>query len=312
VIHWTGEKVLELAKVNLPGDIRQLAVLPHVQAIAERLRLGTLAELPVVRRQGRWRVVTGVDIVAAHLVLQWPQMRARSVKCTDLEADLLALTYQSDGARDEEMKAGLVAKINAVREQLLRDPPKAPPVRRRSELAQAVKMVAKITKRDDVALLRLARRSLQNEGEPSDPLPVKATIYDMGFVLPRHMLDAVSQVQMRLIGIKDGLSRAIRQIELALSQKAALPALVSELKLSLWAQRELVSSHYPRAVCPYCKLIPGVQEQCLQCAGVGWIVEAQMQAVPDKYWDREDRIVFYNGEIRRYADLLPMGAQENQ
>lgn len=305
MITWQGERLIQLPSLVLPGDIRQRMKLPHVAERAQSLQAGTCSDVPIIRRgKGKWRLVCGDDTIAAHLLLGFPQARCRAVSCSDQEAELLRLTYERDASRSEEQREALLAQLKAMHEQILRDPPKPPsPIRgrRRSTASQAAHEVSKITGLDERQLKRMLRLQGQAEGNGVDPQPAAPTILDLGLPLAPDFVDRVAKIQVRLRGALDGIARARRQLD----ELHLLPEVAGAGNRDLSAVHTELSANFPFSVCPWCKLLAGVQEVCERCDRRGWISSTQAEEVPDKLWDKLDRYVIQAGSMVRVADLLP-------
>ncbi len=308
MITWRGERVVQLAKMVLPGDIRHRAKLPHVAELADLVRKG-LVSPPAIRKgaKGKWAVVTeqGKDIAAAHVLLQWPELRGREMSCSEQEAALWELAEQRSGERDERKLAALSEAIEKAEADILanpRHPPTAVKGRRRSSLSQAIKDVAKASGRDERSLLRAHRR--RNQGlEPEPVLPAEPSILDLGMPLSRDFLDKVCAVQGAVTAALDGVTRVRR----AMQKLDALPYPKHAIVLAdLDELTERLRKYWPFSLCPYCKGLSGVQEGCAACSMQGWLGKGQIDGVPDKLWDKVDRVVMVAGEAKRVADLLPL------
>ncbi len=309
MITWRGERVVQLAKMNLPGDIRHRAMLPHVVQMAKEMRHG-LTPLPAIRKgaKGKWAPVTenDKDIVAAHVAAQWPELRGREVSCTDLDARLMCLTEQRRGERDEFKAEALSAEVERVEADILANP-KHPPTavrgRRRSTTSEAVRQVAKAAGLDERSLLRAYRRRAGVDDQTEPVMPAGPMILDLGMPLSRDFLDKVCAVQGAVTAALDGVTRVKR----AMQKLDALPYPKHAIVLAdLDELSERLRKYWPFSLCPYCKGLSGVQEGCAACSMQGWLGEGQIDGVPDKLWDKVDRVVMVGGEAKRVADLLPL------
>ncbi len=309
MITWRGERVVQLAKMILPGDIRHRAKLPHVVTLAAELGKGFVPP-PAIRKgaKGKWTLVTesGKDIAAAHVLLQWPELRGRELSCSEQEAQLWALAEQKRGETDERKLAALSEAIERIEADILANP-RAPLAaqrgRRRSAKSQAVKEVARITGLDARSLMRAHRRRTQGDPDFSEPvLPAEPIILDLGMPLTREFLAQVNEVQAAITNALDGIERARR----AMRKLEGLPYPKHALALAdLDELSERLRKYWPYSVCPYCKGLSGIQEGCAACAMQGWLGKGQIESVPDKLWDKVDRVVMVHGTAKRVADLLP-------
>lgn len=308
MITWRGERVVQLAKMILPGDIRHRAKLPHVEDLAWAMRQGLVLQLPTIRKgsKGKWTLVTeySKDVAAAHVHAQLPELRGREVSCSELEASLLDLSERRTGERDERKLEALDEAIEKTKADILANPQHPPTAirgRRRSTTSEAVKQVARAAGLDERSVMRAHRR--RNQGlEPEPVLPSEPSILDLGMPLQRDFLDKVCAVQGAVTAALDGVTRVRR----AMQKLDALPYPKHAIVLAdLDELTERLRKYWPFSLCPYCKGLSGIQEGCAACSMQGWIGKGQIDGVPDKLWDKVDRVVMVNGVSKRVADLLP-------
>lgn len=307
MITWRGERVVQLAKMLLPGDVRHRAQLPHVAKLADELRRGLVAP-PAIRKgsKGRWSLVTevGKDIAAAHVLLRWPELRGRELSCSEQEAKLWALVEERSGTAEEGKLRAISGAIEALEADILANPQHPPTAirgRRRSTTSEAVKQVARAAGLDERSVMRAHRR--RNQGlEPEPVLPAEPSILDLGMPLSRDFLDKVCAVQGAVTAALDGVTRVRR----AMQKLDALPYPKHAIVLAdLGELSERLRKYWPFSLCPYCKGLSGIQEGCAACSMQGWLGKGQIDGVPDKLWDKVDRVVMVAGESKRVADLLP-------
>lgn len=313
MITWRGERVVQLAKMILPGDIRHRAKLPHVADLGFAMRTGLVLQLPTIRKgaKGKWTLVTeySKDVAAAHVLLQLPELRGREVSCSETEASLLDLSEQRHGERDERKLAALDEAIEKAKADILANPqhpPAATRGRRRSTTSEAVKQVARAAGLDERSLMRAHRR--RNQGlEPEPVLPAEPSILDLGMPLSRDFLDKVCAVQGAVTAALDGVTRVRR----AMQKLDALPYPKHAIVLAdLDELSERLRKYWPFSLCPYCKGLSGIQEGCAACSMQGWIGKGQIDGVPDKLWDKVDRVVMVAGEKKRVADIIVTTGEE--
>lgn len=297
-----GEKVLPLAKMVLPGDIRQRTLSPHVQRLAQSIdQLGPI-NCPTVRKDGsRYVLLAGRDRVAAHIILQRPEVRCVVVRCTDQEAIMLELAENAhrrnvDIAEMDE----LCRRIDEAREKQLTEPDM--PKSKKSRQARAVERIAKEAG-VDAKLLRREWRKRADRAEAEEEKPIEVKLQDIGMPLDDGFKEKVGQIQRRAMAARDFAVK----VKAMLHSMAVLPVpnihrrKAEELAAELTGLCERL---FPAALCPYCKGVAGVQETCALCHMQGWIPQAVIETVPDKFWDRVDRIVMVAGRPERLSDLI--------
>lgn len=297
-----GEKVLPLAKMVLPGDIRQRTLSPHVQRLAQSIdQLGPI-NCPTVRKDGsRYVLLAGRDRVAAHIILQRPEVRCVVVRCADQEAIMLELAENAhrrnvDIAEMDE----LCRRIDEAREKQLTEPDM--PKSKKSRQARAVERIAKEAG-VDAKLLRREWRKRADRAEAEEEKPIEVKLQDIGMPLDDGFKEKVGQIQRRAMAARDFAVK----VKAMLHSMAVLPVpnihrrKAEELAAELTGLCERL---FPAALCPYCKGVAGVQETCALCHMQGWIPQAVIETVPDKFWDRVDRIVMVAGRPERLSDLI--------
>lgn len=297
-----GEKVLPLARIILPGDIRQRTQAPHVQRLAQSIdQLGPI-NCPTVRKDGsRYVLIAGRDRVAAHILLQRPEVRCVVVRCTDQEAVMVELAENAHRRNvDEAEMNALCQRIDEMREKLLTEPDM--PKSKKSRQARAVERIAKEAG-VDAKLLRREWRKRADRAEAEEEKPIEVKLQDIGMPLDEGFKEKVGQIQRRAMNARDFAEKA----KAILHSMALLPVpnvhrrRAEELAAELM---ELCSRLFPAALCPYCKGVAGIQEGCALCHMQGWVPQVTIKQVPDKFWDRVDRIVMVAGETKRLADLV--------
>lgn len=297
-----GEKVLPLARIILPGDIRQRTQAPHVQRLAKSLdELGPI-NCPTVRKDGsRYVLIAGRDRVAAHILLQRPEVRCVVVKCSDQEAIMVELAENAHRRNvDEAAMNELCRRIDEAREKQLTEPDM--PKSKKSRTYRAVDRIAREAG-VDAKLLRREWRKRADKAETEETKPIEVKLHDIGMPLEAEFKEKIGQIQRRAMSARDFAVKA----KSILHSMAFLPVPNVHRKRAEDLANELIElcdKLFPAALCPYCKGVAGIQESCVPCHYQGWIPQALIEHVPDKFWDRVDRIVVVAGETKRLADLV--------
>jgi hypothetical protein len=242
-------------------------------------------------------------------------MRARVVRCSEVEAKLMGLTYERDAERDEAKKAALLVTINAVHEGILQSPPKPPHAcrrPRRSTVSLPVQQVARAAGVSERALQRLHRQRCESEAsaeELAELLPVDPTIIDIGMPLAAELKHKAAALQARLTACLDAARRIQRELAKVRAESlpvdaTALSALESGAALTV----QQLERSWPASLCPYCKALPALIDTCGACVGLGVLGRHVLEYVPDKLWDREDQWVMRGSEFIRVSDAQPKEA----
>lgn len=74
--------------------------------------------------------------------------------------------------------------------------------------------------------------------------------------------------------------------------------------------KQALEDAQPIGLCPYCKQVPVVMEQCAGCVGKGILLDSQMKDVPPRYFSRTLMTVLYRGQDRPLCEFQPEATQE--
>jgi ParB-like chromosome segregation protein Spo0J len=299
VIEELGEKVLAMAKLWLPGEIRQRTQADHVKRLAQSIDELVMINPPTVRKDGsRYQLLAGRDRVAAHVLLQRAEIRCRIVRCSDREAKLIELAEDAHRRNaDESSLRALTEEIDRLREL----PEVTMEKSKKTPLQRAVARVAKAAGVDQKLLARAYRRHSQEE--PEKPREVEVKLHDIGMPLEEPFKKQIGSIQYRVAMARDLVAKT--KAHLAALRTMPMPNRVRRNAEELAAQLEvLLGNMFPASLCPYCKGVAGVQESCALCEMQGWICQAKIESVDDKFFDQVDRIVMVAAKPERLADLL--------
>lgn len=74
--------------------------------------------------------------------------------------------------------------------------------------------------------------------------------------------------------------------------------------------KQALEDAQPLGLCPYCKQVPVVMEECAACVGKGILLDSQMKDVPPQYLSRVLMTVLYRGQDRPLCEFQPEAKQE--
>lgn len=308
---------VKISSLLLPADWLKIVEEPEVAERAESIdKLGMIHE-PVVRSPSM-KLIAGRRRVASLVRLGREVATVKLVECTDEEA--LEIEYQENLQRrrytDEEeraLRAKRIAELKALEARETKGPaPRHPPAERskpgrtKSSHGKAREKVAKErgVKPGSIRQQEYRERKRAAETVPTPEAELRqlaAPVKTLGFELDQAYIAGVSAVQvlMREAGAR------LRQAQASLTQlrngelgypEARLDRLREALK-SLTAE---IAAAVPTSLCPFCKGLPGVQEDCQACMGAGWITAGQMAGVPPELLREDEPMVMVQG-VMHYA-----------
>jgi hypothetical protein len=353
-VKWLGAQRIYLADISNLEEILEERVsyrrriLRLARSISE---IGVLHE-PIVRKSDMLAITGGDRIAALHFNKRL-KARVKLVECDDDEADVIR--DAENAARRHNDTAELVATGRVLKryakeaeERWIRDMakrealermgilpakkrgrPRSPKTMALEELAAATGVtVATLRQRD-----RRRRRAQMSSAIDGSAEIEEGTVKDVakdrlpnlqrwGMEVPEDFRKAVQHIRVVMLGIGDRLLEAQNTMH-HINCKDALfpPALAKRLFTDLQELRRDVSLSAPVAICPYCKNLGGVQEQCGACVTTGWISERQLASVPEELKViGQDAMVMYEGspvlvselvETETYTDTLLGNASED-
>lgn len=308
-----------IARVNLPGDLRQRMNDESVVAMAESMNVAGLIQEPCVRKSDM-RIIAGRDRFAAALRLGWTNIRVKLVECSDEEADLWEL--EENVVRRNvvgETRDKLVIKAVAARERALkrvaaeaeakRGPgrPETAKGRARKEVAERLGIKPESVRQAEIRARKRAEKSAAYQNtipapqhrpaDTQDPTPPAAPeLDDFGVMLDAEFsgLLVISQQEMDKARATVDRARAI------LAKGGELTGIQARrwrrASEALDEARELVKGLRPISLCPYCKGQTELVEGCAYCEGTAIRCRAQREdKLPAELLQRDPLMVMVNG-----------------
>jgi hypothetical protein len=163
--------------------------------------------------------------------------------------------------------------------------------------AELEKRAAALGIKPETLRMRMYRESLRKR-----PPPKPAELETFGMKLVPKFRDDVRETRRRLTSIMQRVTNARAVAEKL--RRSALPVPIGQLETivgALQALEEKLAGAMPRSLCPYCKGLDRIQDDCRGCGGSGLASEAQWAKAPVRL--RELPIVLVDGKERDVDDF---------
>jgi hypothetical protein len=313
-----GLHEVAIADITLPANFERALEGVDLESRAQSIsEIGVIHE-PIVRERDMI-LITGRQRLAAVQRLGRTTITVKLVECTDREA--IELEYQENIHRKHDPK--YARELMQERIALLaKEAQEAQDAREASEpRPRGRPKTAHGKARDQFAgergvlpsSVRQAERRAKLEGDkPDKPKRANAaeqhvTDKDGSCIRTLHMRlseQFLAQVKVTQGHLRSAAKsvRAARR-ELALLEQGDLGMSPGRIAGLLESSRQLASAlegALPSSVCPYCKAIDGLQQECTGCDGAGFIGKDQESAVPKELW-RDDRPLVYVQGVQHYV-----------
>lgn len=314
-----GVRSVKLAQLQMPGDLRRRLETANVADLTEGLkRWERFIHDPLIR-ESDMRIICGRDRLAAAQKAERASIEVKLCDCTDDEAAELELVENIHRRRDPQEESDMRQAYLALMEKRAAEEqatsptagrPTTPRGKARAELASKLGISKRAVEIQDKAVNE-KQRSVQltkglrelpaasggwgeDDAEAELPPPVEL----LGTEPAEEFLAGVHEVQELL----DEADQQLRQVQATLTklQKAALAlpeGRWQRLYRGAHALAHDVRAARPVSVCPYCKLVPSLQQACTACGLNGYIVEDQTASVPKELLDVGAHLVAYRGRF---------------
>ena len=285
-----------------PGDIRVpgLAGLLEdhdVKELAENIRQLGMAHDPMVRgdASGSLVVVHGRRRIAAAVILGLELITVRVAQLTDDQAQHMALSenaYRRHSTRERHAMLLYLREtyLGIAQQDGIRWPEKA-----------ADDWIAEQLGLDPQSVRRQARRGKRGPRKIHGHRPPPFNFQAFGMQVPdtwREELAAIHTSAHRGAWNGKEIERCLQDM---LSAGPVNGAKVRQLLDRAKKFQKALSELVPLALCPWCKGIEGLQEECPRCLATGWVHSTA--GAPPELLDAGDPCVVENGELRLVADI---------
>lgn len=302
VIAYEARKIGDLL---LPGNWRKVLEDPELERKASTIqRFGVLQD-PMVRESDN-RLIFGAHRLAACSKLGIESVTCKIVEATDEEIETIRDVENYERFHNEKQRATrLVALVNRLAE-MDPEPPKVP----RSKGGKTPKGRAreKVAKEAGVRAetIRMQEYRANKKNPPPPPEKPVPTIDTMGMELSDEFV-------IQLADLTAGLKRAAQfaaqaKGELTKIRNAKLPfneARFNTITATLEDAGSALGALVPASLCPFCKGVEGVEEQCSGCNKSGYVTKDQLANVPPGFLDLDKPVVLVGGKKVKLDDVLP-------
>ena len=290
-----GSKRLPIAKLKLPGDIKQRQASKHVQELAKSLETTGGAPLnpPTVDKE-TMRVVTGCDRIAALQLLKQKTVTVELVSGDPIDlarATIAENLYRRQEDRDRLIKELVDLEQAIISNAVLPKAPDAPPKMGRPSTGkiEAIKKVAKDKGISEAAVKQADKRARAEEkkaAEPSqpEPTPPPPPILTLGLDVPPDVLAAAEKEQAlvdKMDRLLAELNRTYTAYQDARGERVGLKTgqrHATALK-SAFDAFSTIRGQRPACVCPHCKLWPELRKTCACCRTFGFIGKTDLDSI---------------------------------
>ncbi len=300
-----GFRTIAISKIRLPGGFEKRLKTDRVKGLAKSIVDHGLLHEPIVRKSD-WKLVVGADRVAAHYVRGRQTITVKLVECSDTELEILQREENLMRRHDPEEQRRLTTELVAfyekeLFERSLEDPTVLKAVRGsyHSPYTAAVTKVAKLTGVNPESVKRTMKRQKKRSGPR--PIPIRT----FGMVLEPKFLEQVRTAHDWLSEADTQLQAAQKALTKLESSGVPFPAaLLKRLHAEVHQVCAEVRSSRPDMLCPYCRGIDELQDQCDYCFRFGFITAAQSKQVPVELLDEDNPKVMVRGVLRDIGDFV--------
>lgn len=295
---------LPIAGMRLPRDFSRRVLEPHVLIRARNIETNGMLHEPIVRKKrGMWDPVTGLDRIASHIVLKRDKVMCKVYEMTDIEAKRLRQDENihrrwDKSERDELIRERLHQYID---EEELVGFTKSELARTKGGALTAPKTRAIQRLADELGMAPGTLRAMEVKwrSKPKEPLAT------LGMELDKEFYRKVAAAS-RLV---DKAAKNIHQAEAALTLAAHSLGIMFPkehlqfLRHQLYQQSCEVEKLRPVSLCPWCKGLDGLMEDCMACEGAGFITKGYEIEAPPELLDEQEPKVVVDGEFTPVEDV---------
>ena len=292
---------LDLSKVVAGDGFAHNLELPGVSDLVHLIRTGQKVNTPIVVRKRDFRVVSGEDVVAAHVVVGSFDIDAIPVDLDEAEfvalraADeaRIRMTRDVTSAAVEALVDAVEARTNPIEKTGARRSPKSQRTAARELVAGLLGVSAEaLRKQDD-------RRKVPKVDKPKVE-PWALDCY--GNVATAELLEQSDRIRAMLVSVDQSLRNA--QGNLTRVEDTRLGhARFTRLHEALRQLAALARSMAPAALCPFCKDVAAVRSTCGACWGGGYATAVEFDKAPPELIAH--KCVSYGGQYVDPVKLKP-------
>jgi ParB-like chromosome segregation protein Spo0J len=300
-MNFIGYRLIPIASLLLPGDMRIREQAARVQALAETYaQVGTL-HAPVVRwvptadRQQNHehnRVLAGRDRIAAHMLIGSTELEVRYVECTDEEARRIELIENAHRRHDRGEQATALKALQEVlrvaEEQLIEQMGRQPT--RREVHAAAAPVLGVLP--ETVARKEREVKATNGKRKPTSGLET------WGLELDDAWHENLTKLTVAMESLAGSVTKALAASAFLQDNQLVTPAFAANVRQELASLSRIIRDNQPVALCPYCKGQEELQDKCGCCIGTGWVGPSKLRSAPEPLKDAKNLKVARAGELR--------------
>lgn len=302
---------VSLKSIVVPGSFSMATRIesPHIQELAASMR--TIQVHPVSLRKhedGSLHLVAGGDRYAAHVVAKLSQIWAGVWECEsdrdELELHLIENAYRRHCADERaEVQQRLIDLYSEdVKAEGL--PPELQKAAIRERVASAMGIKPKTVDR--------AERARKDRVERPAPNLTTPPILTHGISLSGDWHAGVVELHGFMADAVKGLRRAQQLLARAARHPYARQGELVRMHQEVTKVTTTVRMGVPKSICPYCKALDGVMDDCGPCAGTALVSVEQWDAAPKELTEDmgPDGLVYYKGKKFTASEWLSLHRRE--
>lgn len=316
-----GLKSVPISKLKLPGNWTKILRDPEVQARAASIKQVGLIHEPVVRKSDML-LIAGRRRVAAHLRNGDKSVMIKLIECTDHEAAIIEQAENAERTHDSDKQGSaqarlveLLAKEISEREGVrLKGPGRGRTAKGRArELVAASRGVSPNAVRQ--AEYRERKRA-ESRGQPAAKAPkvpaAAPLIRTFGIHLEAEFVRDLKELQDLNEACERAATAALQAVK-QLRKRYAEPAdglppfafpETYDKALDLLSQASSeIRGLRPVSVCPSCKAVDEISEECGHCRRLQYITRRQEPLVPAHLLDERNPVVVHKGQEKPLSEF---------
>jgi len=289
-----GHKSIPLSRLRLPGTFAKLMAEPRIEKRATSIAAWGIIHEPIVRRSD-WKVIDGLDVIAACFRLGREHEIMKVIDCTDAEAVSMRLeantqrrhdTQEAEQLRDQQWRLFLAEAQAPKKRNKAGSGKKGRPLTDKGRARRA------LAKRRGVTPETIRREEYRRKEVSKDLfglLPDEPTIETLGMDLEQKFVGEVNEIQKSLHKVDYVIRRGLAHLQHIRSAKLPFPAeLLDRLYAALAEANQSIRASRPASLCPWCRGLGGAQQYCVSCRGNGFVTEAQLEGAPKELLSGDD------------------------
>ncbi len=312
-----GLKKLKISALILPGDWKEILASEQAREQAESIQRVGLIHPPTVRKSDKV-LICGAYRTAGLVLLETEYVHAKVIECNDEHVKAMRSEENSERRHDPEAQREARRKRLAeiVAEVVSEGPPETETGRKRSVTAVALERQADELGVKTTSLYQATYRDRQRAAKDEEKRNLKEhpPVNDRGMELDEAFSSQLLIVRQRVLAAKSKVLAAATSF--ASMKGHGLPfshKVETEYVERLHTLAADIALETPITLCPYCRALAGVVENCNNCRCTGWLSQRDLDEggeIPIPLLDDEEPAVLYQGSFVTVDDYLATHAPE--